>query len=152
MRLLLLGLLVAATAHAQTGTISGTVRDAATGEALPGANVRVDGTHLGAATDIDGRFVIRDVPVGTYDVVASFAGYEIAAQRGVRIPLRKPDGLSFDLRTMTLCYCYVGYVPPLLSRSPFTSRVWTGRQEVGCCSDWDEVDGDGPILVSRDAN
>lgn len=152
MRLLLLGFLVAATAHAQTGTITGTVRDAETGEALPGAPVRVEGTHLVTAADLDGRFVIRDVPVGRYDVIASYAGFGTVTRRGVRVPLRDPNGLTFELRAITLCSCFVGYVPPLLARGPFVSRVWMGRQEVGCCSDWDELDGDGPILVSRDTN
>ncbi len=36
--------------------VSGTVRDAVSGEPLPGVNVVVKGTTLGAATDLDGRY------------------------------------------------------------------------------------------------
>src|SRR5690625_6990487 len=36
-------------------TISGTVTDAATGEALPGVNIVIQGTDRGTATDVDGR-------------------------------------------------------------------------------------------------
>ena len=61
------------------GTISGTVRDAETGEPLPGANVRVEGTGAGAATDRDGRFQIGVGP-GTYTVAVSFIGYATARE------------------------------------------------------------------------
>ena len=61
------------------GTISGTVRDAETGEPLPGATVRVEGTGAGAATDAAGRFQIA-VGEGVYRVVVSFVGYETARE------------------------------------------------------------------------
>ena len=41
-----------------TGKISGVVSDAETGEAIIGANVRISGTNLGAATDVDGFYYI----------------------------------------------------------------------------------------------
>ena len=47
--------------HAQTGKITGTITDATTGESLIGVNVIVEGTMLGAATDIEGYFVILNV-------------------------------------------------------------------------------------------
>ena len=43
---------------ATTGKIQGTVRDAQTGEPLPGANVVIDGTQRGAVTDGNGYYVI----------------------------------------------------------------------------------------------
>lgn len=60
---------------AQTGSISGKVLDRATGEPLLGANVIVEGTNLGAATDPDGQFIIRRVPVGEHNVRISYIGY-----------------------------------------------------------------------------
>ncbi|MBT3840535.1 MAG: hypothetical protein HOB40_07665, partial [Candidatus Marinimicrobia bacterium] len=45
-------------------TVSGSVTDASTGDALAGANVVVDGTDLGAAADASGAFTIRNVPNG----------------------------------------------------------------------------------------
>jgi len=59
---------------AQTGTISGTIVDTKK-EALIGATVRVKGTALGAATDIDGKFTIKDVPVGKQTLTFSYIGY-----------------------------------------------------------------------------
>jgi len=56
-------------------TISGYVSDAATGNALPGANVVVEGTTMGAAADAEGAFTIVNVPEGTYTITASVIGY-----------------------------------------------------------------------------
>ena len=66
---------------AQTGTISGTVVDARTGESLPGANVFVENTLLGAASEADGRFTLAEVPVGTYTLRARFIGFQEAVQQ-----------------------------------------------------------------------
>ncbi|MEM8600094.1 MAG: carboxypeptidase-like regulatory domain-containing protein, partial [Bacteroidota bacterium] len=57
------------------GSITGTVRDAATLEALPGVNVVVQGTTLGAATDAEGRYVITAVPVGTLALEVRYVGF-----------------------------------------------------------------------------
>ena len=59
-----------------TGKISGRVIDQATGESIPGANVAVVGTTYGSITDVDGNYFILGVPVGSYDVQASFVGYQ----------------------------------------------------------------------------
>ena len=57
------------------GKISGIVKDRSTGEALPGVNVYIEGTSLGSSTDIDGFYVILNVPVGSHTVLASYVGY-----------------------------------------------------------------------------
>src|SRR5690625_7683887 len=60
-------------AWAQTGVIRGTVVDVG-GGVLPGANVMVQGTSIGAASDVDGEFTIRAVPAGPQVLVASYGG------------------------------------------------------------------------------
>ncbi len=64
---------------AQSGSITGTVTDQ-NGNALPGANVAVDGTSLGAATDGSGAYTISGVAPGTYTVSSSYIGYESSNQ------------------------------------------------------------------------
>ena len=44
-------------------TVSGTVTDASSGDALAGANVVVDGTDLGAAADANGGYTLSNVPM-----------------------------------------------------------------------------------------
>lgn len=64
---------------AQVGTtVSGTVTDAVTGEGLPGANVIVEGTELGAAADSEGNFSIENVPEGSM-LTTSMIGYANAS-------------------------------------------------------------------------
>ncbi len=63
---------------AQTGVISGTVRDAENGVLLNGANVRVKGTTQGSATGIDGAFTIEGLALGGYLLLVSYTGYQNA--------------------------------------------------------------------------
>ena len=55
--------------------INGTVRSA-DGDLLPGANVVLEGTKKGTATDTKGSYVIESLAKGDYVLVASFVGYE----------------------------------------------------------------------------
>jgi len=72
----LAAMLVFSVALAQgTGSITGRVVDAKTGEGLPGISVAVKGTRLGAATGRDGNYTIRNVPSGTYTLVFSGVGF-----------------------------------------------------------------------------
>jgi hypothetical protein len=75
--LLSLSLLVVFTsAMAQTGSINGQITDAATGEAVVGANVIIQGTSVGSTTDIEGKFNIPNVKPGTYTLAISFITYK----------------------------------------------------------------------------
>ncbi|MEG8946840.1 TonB-dependent receptor [Rosettibacter firmus] len=58
------------------GTLRGIVFDKATKEVLPGANVLIKGTSIGTACDLDGKYVIYNVPAGTQTVVVSYIGYK----------------------------------------------------------------------------
>lgn len=61
-----------------TGTVRGVVTDVA-GEALIGANVVLEGTTLGSATDIDGSYIVLNVPAGEYTVTVSYVSYKSAS-------------------------------------------------------------------------
>lgn len=56
-------------------TVSGWVRDVASGENLPFANVGVRGMAIGASTNVDGRFTLLHVPNDTCLLQVSFIGY-----------------------------------------------------------------------------
>jgi hypothetical protein len=78
-RLVVFGLLICVTgvdALAQRGaSINGFVRDAETGETLILANVVLNGSTLGAATNTSGYYTITGLPAGDYVVLASYLGY-----------------------------------------------------------------------------
>jgi iron complex outermembrane receptor protein len=60
---------------AQNGRITGTITDAVTKERLIGANVLVEGSNTGTATDIDGNYTLNVRP-GTYKIVVSYVSYQ----------------------------------------------------------------------------
>jgi TonB-linked SusC/RagA family outer membrane protein len=73
--MLLLSMLMISTALSQSLEISGTVTESVTGDPLPGANIAVKGTNLGAATDRDGAFSIRLPNSSQATIVVSFIGF-----------------------------------------------------------------------------
>lgn len=56
-------------------SISGNVIDQASGEALVGVEVKVDGSDLKTYTDFDGHFVINNLKSGDCKLVASYTSY-----------------------------------------------------------------------------
>jgi len=59
-----------------TGRISGKVADAESGDFLPGANLMLDGTTIGAAADLEGSYRIVNIPAGTYTLKVRYMGYQ----------------------------------------------------------------------------
>jgi outer membrane receptor protein involved in Fe transport len=59
-----------------TGKIAGKVTDQETSEALVGVTILVEGTTAGAATDINGYYIINNITPGTYTLVISAVGYQ----------------------------------------------------------------------------
>ena len=82
------------------GRIVGTVKDAGTGEPLPGANVMLKGTNIGAASDLEGRYRISRVPPGTFTLVVTYIGYKPYSEEVKVAPgrtLKKDIALVFDV-------------------------------------------------------
>ncbi len=73
--LLCSGILLCSSALAQTGSLSGTVTDAQTGEVLPGVNILLQELQKGTASGVDGSYTIENVPEGNYTLIATFIGY-----------------------------------------------------------------------------
>jgi outer membrane receptor protein involved in Fe transport len=67
------------------GKITGKVIDKNSGEEIIGANVLLEGTTMGAATDINGVYYIIGVPAGSYSLKASFIGYHSLTVQNVRV-------------------------------------------------------------------
>jgi TonB-dependent receptor len=74
--LVLLFFIFLATTRAQeSGQIQGAVKDSTTGEGLTGANLFLEGTSLGVATDANGNFKLTNIPPNTYKLIARYIGY-----------------------------------------------------------------------------
>jgi outer membrane receptor protein involved in Fe transport len=80
-----------------TGKIAGRVVDGQTGDPLPGVNVIVEGTTMGAATDLEGYFTILQVPPGVYRVTASMVGYKTVTQVDVLVRVDLTTTVNFSL-------------------------------------------------------
>ena len=74
--ILLLVLIFSIPAFAQKGEIRGKVLDQSNLQPLIGVNVLIKGTTMGAATDGVGQYVIKKVPVGIYQLIFTYMGYE----------------------------------------------------------------------------
>lgn len=85
-----------------TGKLAGTVVDASNGEPLPGANVVIVGTSMGAATDENGAFFILNVPPGNYSVRATMMGFAPVVQQKVRINVDRTTNLEYKLSSAVL--------------------------------------------------
>ena len=79
------------------GTLRGSVRDAETGEELPGAGVSIVGTYYSTVTDAQGGFVLPKVPVGEFSVKVQMMGYGTKQINGVRIQLGQTTSLTVKL-------------------------------------------------------
>lgn len=70
-----------------TGKLTGKVIDKKTGEPLPFVNVVIEGTSLGAATDLDGKYTILNIPPGKYSVKFQYVGYQTVVIQNVQISI-----------------------------------------------------------------
>jgi len=82
----------------KTGSISGEVRDAITQQPLPGANVFVLGTAIGATSDDKGYYVIKNIAPGKYHVKAAIIGYESSNNPDVVVMPQRNKMISFNLK------------------------------------------------------
>jgi len=90
-------LLSALTSYSQTGIIRGRVLDKDTQEAVIGANILVEGTGTGAATDIDGYYKIVNVPVGSFNLTASAIGYNPFTRFNITLTSGNEQIINFEL-------------------------------------------------------
>ncbi|HEX9253375.1 MAG TPA: TonB-dependent receptor, partial [Ignavibacteriaceae bacterium] len=110
---------------AQVGKITGIVKDASTGEALIGANVLIEGTTMGAATNVDGYFVILNVPPNTYNLKASMVGYAPGVYQDVRVNIDQTTEANFNLSSNTFQTDEVVVIAttPIVQKDVSSSRV-----------------------------
>lgn len=129
----ILGLLLGSDALAgQTGRIRGRITDAATGEPLVGANVVVEGTMLGAATDLNGEYLITNVPVGRQVLVVSYVSYQTQRRPDVLVMLDQTVTEDFAMRQGTAVeleeVVVRGRRAAIVRTDPTTSRYMTTEE------------------------
>jgi len=77
------------------GSISGRLVDSQNGEALVGANVYLENMTLGAATDLEGNYLIIKVPAGIYTLIVSSVGY--TETKIINVQVAEGENTSLDV-------------------------------------------------------
>lgn len=101
--LLIAALLISSVAVAgTTGKVAGKITDEQTGEPLPGANIVIEGTTMGAASDLNGYYVILNVPPGTYTLHVTMMGYAKATVQNVRVNIDLTTNVNIIMKPTVL--------------------------------------------------
>jgi hypothetical protein len=129
--ILFLLLLLPAMALAQSGKLRGQITDQETGEALVGANIIIVGTSYGAATDVNGQYIIQNLIAGTYEVKASYIGYQAKTISNVRINADLTAGLDFQLAAEGI---QVGTVE-VIAEKPLVNKYNTNANRITTSDD-----------------
>ncbi len=90
-------MIVSALDAQNVGRIAGRVTDAQTGQGLPGANVVIVGTMMGAAADANGEYYILNIPPGRYEVRSSMIGFEATLMVDVVVHVGRTTNVDFEL-------------------------------------------------------
>ena len=80
-----------------TGKLSGTIKSKSDNGPLIGANVIIENTDLGTATDQNGDYVILNISPGKYNVIIRMIGHEVKKYENIRISIDKTTRLSATL-------------------------------------------------------
>ena len=132
--LLLLAALLPATLHAgSTGKVAGKVVDRQTGEGIPGVNIILTGTTLGAATNLDGEYTILNVPPGTYELKATAIGYAPVTVREVRVNIDLTTRINIEMGEAVLELdeeVVITATRPLVRKDLTASTAVVGDEEI----------------------
>jgi hypothetical protein len=80
--------------RAQTSIISGFISDSSSGEALIGANIFLQETGQGMATDLNGYYIIQDISRGDYTIMVSYVGFDLFKQK---IQINENESKKIDI-------------------------------------------------------
>ena len=107
-----------------TGKIAGLITDSETGMPLPGVNVMLVGSSFGAATNIDGYFVILNIPPGLHTLKATMMGYAPYEVRDLRVNIDLTTKADMSLKTVVLA----GEAVIVVAERPIIQRDISGSQ------------------------
>ncbi len=116
--------LSASLAVAGNGKISGAVKGP-DGSAVAGANVVLEGTTMGASADVNGKYIVLNVPPGTYRVRAAAIGFTAQVVEGVRVGSDQILTLNFQLQSeaVGLAEVVIQAERPVVDKSQTSART-----------------------------
>jgi outer membrane receptor protein involved in Fe transport len=119
-------------ANAAPGKIVGTVTGLESSNALIGVNIIVDGTRHGAATDLDGRYLILNVPPGDYEIKATIIGYSPVTIKAVRVTEGRTTTINIEMTPEALIGEEIIFIAekPLIQPDMVDSRTTRTSDEI----------------------
>jgi hypothetical protein len=109
--------------QALTGTIRGVIKDEASESPIPYATVKLVGTTLGAATNLQGEFVCAEIPIGRYDIQAFTVGYEATIIKEIVVLSGKETLLTIFIREKITTLDEVIIKPTISKDEPVNSMA-----------------------------
>ena len=115
-----------------TGKIAGVIKDAQTGETLVGVNVVVEGSTMGAATNIDGQYYILNLPPGKYVLSASAVGYNKQTVSNVAVSIDLTTTIDFAISSQVVQSeeVIVTAVRPLVQKDQTATTAVVGGDQI----------------------
>jgi len=83
--LITIGLFLFINTHLNATEIVGKISSSINGSPIIGANIYLENTEFGAASDNSGKFVIKDVPSGEYKIIATYIGYKLKDNQTITV-------------------------------------------------------------------
>ncbi|MBT3497027.1 MAG: TonB-dependent receptor plug domain-containing protein [Candidatus Marinimicrobia bacterium] len=105
------------------GTIRGKITDM-DGVGLPAASIYLPEIGLGAMANVEGDYIILNIPVGTYDVVVQMVGYQKQTMKDVRVLMDQTVWLNFKLPIETI----EGEEVEVLGERPMVEKGTTSKK------------------------
>ena len=118
--LLLLSLLISSSLFAQTGILSGYIKDKQTQMPISAASIQIEGANLGAISDENGLFSIKDLPTKTYNIKVTCIGYEAQVIYNIVIASGNSEVLTVELLSNSKNLAEV-----LIKKNPFRKNAET---------------------------
>ena len=127
--------LYSALSFSQTGTLQGTIIDAMTNEPIPFANVvltKNGNQSAGTTTDFDGKYTIKPIDPGTYNIKATFVGYQTKEITGVVISadqirfvdIKLQEGIQLEVAEVVV------WTKPLIDQGNLSGETKTSEEIV----------------------
>ncbi len=114
------------------GTLKGTITDSESGLTLIGATVVIVGTYKGTATDINGKYTIKEIKPGDYSIKVSFVGYADKVFNGISIASGETTTLDakLTLRSQTLKAVTIVGEKNLVNLESASSEVKVSQEDI----------------------
>ena len=115
-----------------TGKLSGTIKSKLDESPLIGANIMIENTGLGTATDLKGDYVILNIPPGKYNVTIRMIGYEVKKYENIRISIDKTTRLfsTLDIKAVKGQEIIVNATRPLIDFDKTNSEAIVTSEEL----------------------